>query len=113
MGDASLISADVLSNLADEIYDNQMNATLEIECIVKQLSLSGEHDKIFNQSTMEFASSPQANHKKRELIGLRAATFGLRSKVVRHLAVDELIGTVEITAADAFSHLLQVRWHVT
>ncbi|XP_074577078.1 protein VAC14 homolog isoform X2 [Curcuma longa] len=89
MADAlSLIPASVLRNLADKLYEKRKNAALEIEGIIKQLTLSGEHDKIsavINLLTLEFAGSPQANHRKGGLIGLAAATVGLGTDAAQHL----------------------------
>ncbi|KAI3731521.1 hypothetical protein L1987_62709 [Smallanthus sonchifolius] len=59
-----------------------------IEGIVKQLTAVGDHDKItavINLLTHEFAYSPQANHRKGELIGLAAATVGLSTEPAQHL----------------------------
>ncbi|XP_073116288.1 protein VAC14 homolog isoform X3 [Elaeis guineensis] len=89
MADAlSVISASVFRNLADKLYEKRKNAALEIEGIVKQLALAGEHDKIaavINVLTTEFTYSPQANHRKGGLIGLAAATVGLATEAAQHL----------------------------
>ncbi|XP_042457383.1 protein VAC14 homolog isoform X1 [Zingiber officinale] len=89
MADAlSLIPANVFRNLADKLYEKRKNAALEIEGIIKQFALSGEHDKIsavINLLTSEFAGSPQANHRKGGLIGLAAATVGLGTDAAQHL----------------------------
>ncbi|KAL4332804.1 hypothetical protein GQ457_07G017520 [Hibiscus cannabinus] len=84
----SVIPASVLRNLSDKLYEKRKNAALEIEGIVKQLASSGDHDKIsalINLLAMEFAYSPQANHRKGGLIGLAAATVGLTSEASQHL----------------------------
>ncbi|XP_010916213.1 protein VAC14 homolog [Elaeis guineensis] len=84
----SIIPASVLRNLADKLYEKRKNAALEIEGIVKQLALAGEHDKIaavINLLTTEFTYSPQANHRKGGLIGLAAATVGLTTEASQHL----------------------------
>ncbi|XP_014509733.1 protein VAC14 homolog [Vigna radiata var. radiata] len=89
MADAlSLIPAAVLRNLADKLYEKRKNAALDIEGIVKQLAIAGDHDKItavINLLTTEFTYSPQANHRKGGLIGLAAATVGLTSEAAQHL----------------------------
>ncbi|XP_038984891.1 protein VAC14 homolog [Phoenix dactylifera] len=89
MADAlSVIPAAVLRNLADKLYEKRKNAALEIEGIVKQLTLAGEHDKIaavIKLLTTEFTSSSQANHRKGGLIGLAAATVGLATEASQHL----------------------------
>ncbi|XP_042426218.1 protein VAC14 homolog isoform X2 [Zingiber officinale] len=91
MADAlSLIPASVFRNLADKLYEKRKNAALEIEGIIKQLALSGEHDKIsavINLLISEFAGSPQANHRKGGLIGLAAVTVGLGTDAAQHLTV--------------------------
>ncbi|URE24094.1 hypothetical protein MUK42_15831 [Musa troglodytarum] len=84
----SLIPASVLRNLADKLYEKRKNAALEIEGIVKQLALAGEHEKIsavINLLTVDFACSPQANQRKGGLIGLAAATVGLAAEAAQHL----------------------------
>ncbi|KAK9099801.1 hypothetical protein Scep_023231 [Stephania cephalantha] len=84
MADAlSVIPAAVLRNLSDKLYEKRKNAAQEIEEIVKQLAMAGDHDKItamINLLTNEFTSSPQANHRKGGLIGLAAATVETISK---------------------------------
>ncbi|XP_020089671.1 protein VAC14 homolog isoform X1 [Ananas comosus] len=77
---SSIIPASVIRNLSDKLYEKRKNAALEIEGIVKQLAVAGEHEKIsavINLLTTEFTNSPQANHRKGGLIGLAAATVGL------------------------------------
>ncbi|KAL2992919.1 hypothetical protein AAZX31_10G078000 [Glycine max] len=52
-----LISAAMLRNLADKLYEKHKNAALDIEGIVKQLATAGDHDKItavINLLTTEF-----------------------------------------------------------
>ncbi|XP_048502612.1 protein VAC14 homolog isoform X3 [Beta vulgaris subsp. vulgaris] len=89
MADAlSIIPASVLRNLADKLYEKRKNAALEVEGIVKQLAVAGDHEKItavINLLTEEFTYSPQANHRKGGLIGLAAATVGLTSEAAQHL----------------------------
>ncbi|CAK9146249.1 unnamed protein product [Ilex paraguariensis] len=84
----SVVPASVLRNLSDKLYEKRKNAALEIENIVKQLTVAGEHDKIaavINLLTNEFTYSPQANHRKGGLIGLAAATVGLTSEAAPYL----------------------------
>ncbi|KAK2975903.1 hypothetical protein RJ640_027537 [Escallonia rubra] len=84
----SAIPASVLRNLSDKLYEKRKNAALEVEGIVKQLAVAGEHDKItavINLLTNEFTYSPQANHRKGGLIGLAAATVGLSVEASQHL----------------------------
>ncbi|XP_071926439.1 protein VAC14 homolog isoform X2 [Coffea arabica] len=84
----SIIPASVLRNLSDKLYEKRKNAALEVEGIVKQLAVAGEHDKIavvINLLVNEFTNSPQANHRKGGLIGLAAATVGLTSEAAQHL----------------------------
>ncbi|XP_057478120.1 protein VAC14 homolog isoform X2 [Actinidia eriantha] len=86
----SVIPAAVLRNLSDKLYEKRKNAALEVEGIVKQLAVAGDHDKItavINLLTNEFTYSPQANHRKGGLIGLAAATVGLTSEAAQHLEV--------------------------
>ncbi|KAG6407601.1 hypothetical protein SASPL_130597 [Salvia splendens] len=89
MADAlSVVPAAVLRNLSDKLYEKRKNAALEVEGIVKQLAMSGDHDKItalINLLTNEYTYSPQANHRKGGLIGLAAATVGLTSEAAQHL----------------------------
>ncbi|KAL0005217.1 hypothetical protein SO802_012778 [Lithocarpus litseifolius] len=89
MADAlSVVPASVLRNLSDKLYEKRKNAALEVEGIVKQLAVAGDHDKItavINLLTTEFTLSPQANHRKGGLIGLAAATVGLTSEAAQHL----------------------------
>ncbi|XP_044492182.1 protein VAC14 homolog isoform X2 [Mangifera indica] len=87
MADA-VIPASVLRSLADKLYEKRKNAALEVEGVVKQLALAGDHDKIsavINLLTTEFTYSPQANHRKGGLIGLAAVTVGLTSEAAQHL----------------------------
>ncbi|XP_071715414.1 protein VAC14 homolog [Rutidosis leptorrhynchoides] len=82
------IPAAVLRNLADKLYEKRKNAALEIEGIVKQLTVAGDHDKVnavINLLTHEFTYSPQVNHRKGGLIGLAAATVGLSAEAAQHL----------------------------
>ncbi|KAK9098631.1 hypothetical protein Syun_025676 [Stephania yunnanensis] len=56
-----------LEESIDKPYEKRKNANAEIEEIVKQLAMAGDHDKItamINLLTNEFPSSPQANHQK-------------------------------------------------
>ncbi|KAI3730687.1 hypothetical protein L1987_61860 [Smallanthus sonchifolius] len=89
MADAlSAIPAAVLRNLSDKLYEKRKIAALEVEGIVKQLTIAGDHDKItavINLLTHEFTYSSQANHRKGGLIGLAAATVGLSSEAAQHL----------------------------
>ncbi|KAK3222217.1 hypothetical protein Dsin_009242 [Dipteronia sinensis] len=89
MADAlSVIPAGVIRNLADKLYEKRKNAALEVEGIVKQLALAGDHEKIsavINLLTTDFTYSPQANHRKGGLIGLAAATVGLTTEAAQHL----------------------------
>ncbi|KAH0671226.1 hypothetical protein KY285_025827 [Solanum tuberosum] len=83
-----LIPAAVLRNLSDKLYEKRKNAALELEGIVKQLAVAGDHDKItavINLLTNEYTYSPQANHRKGGLIGLAAVTVGLTSEAAQHL----------------------------
>ncbi|KAK9107401.1 hypothetical protein Syun_023412 [Stephania yunnanensis] len=68
MADAlSVIPTVVLRNLSDKLYKKRKNVVQEIEEIVKQLAMAGDHDKItamINLLANEFTSSPQANHRK-------------------------------------------------
>ncbi|KAM7484705.1 hypothetical protein LguiA_000714 [Lonicera macranthoides] len=85
----SAIPAFVLRNLSDKLYEKRKNAALEIEGIVKQLALAGDHDKItalIKLLTNEFTYSPQANHRMGGLIALAATTVGLTSEAAsQHL----------------------------
>ncbi|KAJ7234738.1 hypothetical protein O6H91_Y450000 [Diphasiastrum complanatum] len=91
MSDAStLLSASVLRNLADKLYEKRKNAALEVEGILKALTIAGDHDKIsavISILTNDYALSPQANHRKGGLIGLAAATVGLASEAAQYLDV--------------------------
>ncbi|KAL8112300.1 hypothetical protein AgCh_019849 [Apium graveolens] len=82
------IPASVIRNLSDKLYEKRKNAALEVEGVVKQLTVLGDHDKItavINLVTNEFTYSPQANHRKGGLIGLAAVTVGLTSEAAQHL----------------------------
>ncbi|RZC74862.1 hypothetical protein C5167_050339 [Papaver somniferum] len=84
----SIIPAAVLRNLADKLYEKRKNAALEVEGIVKQLAIAGDHDRITAVISLlitEFTYSPQANHRKGGLIGLAAATVGLTTEAAQHL----------------------------
>lgn len=107
MADAlSVIPAAVLRNLSDKLYEKRKNAALEVEGIVKQLALAGDHDKItavINLLTNEYTYSPQANHRKGGLIGLAAATVGLTSEAAQHL--DQIVPPVLNSFADQDSRV--------
>ncbi|KAJ0703453.1 putative vacuole morphology and inheritance protein [Helianthus annuus] len=84
------IPAAVIWNLVDKLYEKRKNAALDVEGIVKQLTVAGDHDKIIVVIKLlvhEFAYSSQANHRKGGLIGLAAATVGLSSEASQHLEV--------------------------
>ncbi|XP_008813536.1 protein VAC14 homolog [Phoenix dactylifera] len=89
MGDyMSIIPAAVLRNLADKLYEKRKNAALEVESIVKQLAVAGEHEKInvvIHLLNEDFTFSPQANHRKGGLIGLAAVTVGLTKEAAHFL----------------------------
>ncbi|KAG1334170.1 protein VAC14 [Cocos nucifera] len=89
MGDyVSIIPAAVLKNLSDKLYEKRKNAALEVEWIVKQLAVAGEHEKInavINMLNVDFTYSPQANHRKGGLIGLAAVTVGLTKDAALYL----------------------------
>ncbi|ONL95234.1 Protein VAC14-like protein [Zea mays] len=84
----SIIPGAVLRNLSDKLYEKRKNAALEIEGIVKQLAMAGEHERIsavISLLTNDFTYSPQTNHRKGGLIGLAAVTVGLTSEAAQHL----------------------------
>ncbi|KAJ6816635.1 protein VAC14-like protein isoform X1 [Iris pallida] len=83
----SLIPAGVLRNLSDKLYEKRKNAALEIEGVVKQLSVANEREKIdaIIGFLIECTYSPQANQRKGGLIGLAAATVGLTTQATKHL----------------------------
>ncbi|KAK8923988.1 hypothetical protein KSP39_PZI019579 [Platanthera zijinensis] len=84
----SIIPAFVLRNLSDKLYEKRKNAALEIEGIVKQLALAGEHEKIssvINLLVTEYTHSLHANQRKGGLIGLAAVTVGLTAEASQHL----------------------------
>jgi len=84
----SIIPGAVLRNLSDKLYEKRKNAALEIEGIVKQLAMAGEHERIsavISLLTNDFTYSPQSNHRKGGLIGLAAVTVGLTSEAAQHL----------------------------
>jgi vacuole morphology and inheritance protein 14 len=63
----SLLSASVLRNLADKLYEKRKIAALEVEGTVRGLVSVQDHDKISNLIsllTFDYALSPQANHRK-------------------------------------------------
>ncbi|KAF0934336.1 hypothetical protein E2562_024823 [Oryza meyeriana var. granulata] len=63
----SIIPCAVMRNLSDKLYEKRKNAVLKIEGIVKQLAMTGEHDKIsavIALLTNDFIMLPQANHRK-------------------------------------------------
>ncbi|KAL6577517.1 PtdIns(3,5)P(2) sythesis regulation factor [Orobanche minor] len=91
----AVIPAAVLRNLSDKLYEKRKNAALEVEGIVKQLAMAGDHDKItavINLLANEYTYSPQANHRKGGLIGLAAATVGLTTEAAQHL--DQIVPPV-------------------
>ncbi|KAK4484088.1 hypothetical protein RD792_011308, partial [Penstemon davidsonii] len=107
MADAlSVIPAAVLRNLSDKLYEKRKNAALEVEGIVKQLTVAGDHDKItalINLLANEYTYSPQANHRKGGLIGLAAATVGLTSEAAQHL--DQIVPPVLNSFSDQDSRV--------
>ncbi|XP_020277156.1 protein VAC14 homolog isoform X1 [Asparagus officinalis] len=93
MGDA--IPVTVQRGLADKLYEKRKIAALEIEGIVKQLAVAGDHEKIsavISILTTEFTYSPQTNHRKGGLLGLAAVTVGLATAAPQHL--DEIVPPV-------------------
>ncbi|XP_022882114.1 protein VAC14 homolog [Olea europaea var. sylvestris] len=107
MADAlSVIPMAVLRNLSDKLYEKRKNAALEVEGIVKQLAMAGDHDKItavINLLTTEFTHSAQANHRKGGLIGLAAATVGLTSEAAQHL--EQIVPSVLYSFSDQDSRV--------
>ncbi|XP_051149030.1 protein VAC14 homolog [Andrographis paniculata] len=102
----SVIPAATLRNLSDKLYEKRKNAALEVEGIVKQLAVAGDHDKIsgvINLLANEYTYSPQANHRKGGLIGLAAATVGLTSEAAQHL--DQIIPPVLNSFSDQDSRV--------
>ncbi|KAF3680504.1 hypothetical protein FXO37_03284 [Capsicum annuum] len=100
----SLIPASVLRNLSDKLYEKRKHAALELEGIVKQLAVAGDHDKItavINLLTQEYTYSPQANHRKGGLIGLAAVTVGLTSEAAQHLEVSLRLNSTPTTGEGA------------
>jgi len=89
MGDTiSPLSASVLRNLADKLYEKRKIAALEIEGVVKSYTAAQDHEKISSLISFlidDFAMSPQANHRKGGLLALAAATVGLASEASPHL----------------------------
>ncbi|KMZ69626.1 VAC14-like protein [Zostera marina] len=82
------VSAALLRNLADKLYEKRKSAALELEGIVKSLCIAGDHEKVtalVKLLTREFTQSPQSNHRKGGLIGLAAVTVGLAGEASRHL----------------------------
>ncbi|AQK65635.1 Sas10/Utp3/C1D family [Zea mays] len=93
----STIPGAVLRNLSDKLYEKRKNAALEIEGIVKQLAMAGEHERIsavISLLTNNFTYSPQTNHRKGGLIGLAAVTVGLTSEAAQHL--ETCLGTTDL-----------------
>ncbi|GFP83563.1 protein vac14 homolog [Phtheirospermum japonicum] len=106
MADISVIPAAVLRNLSDKLYEKRKNAALEVEGIVKQLAMAGDHDKItavINLLANEYTYSPQTNHRKGGLIGLAAATVGLTSEAAQHL--DQIVPPVLYSFTDQDSRV--------
>jgi vacuole morphology and inheritance protein 14 len=91
MGDTiSPLSASVLRNLADKLYEKRKIAALEIEGVVKSYTAAQDHEKISSLISFlidDFAMSPQANYRKGGLLALAAATVGLASEASPHLEV--------------------------
>jgi vacuole morphology and inheritance protein 14 len=89
MGDTiSPLSASVLRNLADKLYEKRKIAALEVEGVVKSYTVAQDHEKISSLISFlidDFAMSPQANHRKGGLLALAAATVGLASEASPHL----------------------------
>ncbi|KAG9153179.1 hypothetical protein Leryth_024073 [Lithospermum erythrorhizon] len=91
----SIITSAVFRSLSDKLYEKRKNAALELEGIVKQLTVAGEHDKItavIKLLSDEFTQSPQSNNKKGGLIGLAAVTVGLSTEAAQHL--DQIVPPV-------------------
>lgn len=107
MADAlSFLPASMLRNLSDKLYEKRKNAALEVEGIVKQLALAGDHEKInavIDLLVKDFTYSPQANHRKGGLIGLAAATVGLTSDASHHL--EQIVPPVLYSFADQDSRV--------
>ncbi|XXG51177.1 hypothetical protein AAC387_Pa02g5009 [Persea americana] len=84
----SLFPPAVLRNLQDKLYEKRKNAAHEVEGIVKQLALAGDHHKIMAVIEMlvqEFIRSAHANQRKGGLIGLAAATVALTNEANQYL----------------------------
>ncbi|KAL3635940.1 PtdIns(3,5)P(2) sythesis regulation factor [Castilleja foliolosa] len=106
MADITVIPAAVLRNLSDKLYEKRKNAALEVEGIVKQLAMSGDHDKVtavINLLANEYTYSAQTNHRKGGLIGLAAATVGLTSEAAQHL--DQIVPPVLYSFTDQDSRV--------
>ncbi|BBN11517.1 vacuole morphology and inheritance protein 14 [Marchantia polymorpha subsp. ruderalis] len=106
MDATALLPTSVLRNLSDKLYEKRKNAALEVEGVVKQLTASGEHEKIsgvIQVLTNDFAMSPQANHRKGGLIGLAAATVGLANDASQHL--DRIVPPVLNSSTDEDSRV--------
>ncbi|KAL8142084.1 hypothetical protein V2J09_015116 [Rumex salicifolius] len=85
---ADPLPVSVIRNLSDKLYEKRKNAALEVEGIVKNLVVQGDHQKISAVIKLlgeDLTPSPQANQRKGGLIGLAAATVGLTSEAAQHL----------------------------
>ncbi|KAL5137336.1 Pre-mRNA-splicing factor SLU7-A [Glycine soja] len=66
-----LISAAMLRNLADKLYEKHKNAALDIEGIVKQLATAGDHDKITANLLIDHKPTIGSQIKTREIVALK------------------------------------------
>eukprot|EP01117_Protostelium_nocturnum_P008191 TRINITY_DN2920_c0_g1_i1.p1 TRINITY_DN2920_c0_g1~~TRINITY_DN2920_c0_g1_i1.p1 ORF type:complete len:747 (-),score=254.35 TRINITY_DN2920_c0_g1_i1:4-2244(-) len=89
------IPQSISRNLSDRIYEKRKLGALEIEELVKGLSLNKEEDRIrsvIQYLVSNFAESPQGNARKGGLIALAASAIGLGNEI--HKFIDQLIPPV-------------------
>ncbi|KAH1137313.1 hypothetical protein GYH30_027348 [Glycine max] len=106
-----LISAAMLRNLADKLYEKHKNAALDIEGIVKQLATAGDHDKItavINLEVILLNVYACSQIKTREIVALKKirmdnererVSFVCLRFIFKHLIVHFSLSKSEVTVA--------------
>ncbi|KAI0492962.1 hypothetical protein KFK09_027238 [Dendrobium nobile] len=111
MADAlSIIPTSVLRNLADKLYEKRKNAALEIEGIVKQLAIAGEHEKISSVISLlvtDFTYSPQPNHRK-QIVPPVLNSFLDQDSRVRYYACEALYNIAKVVRGDFIVYFNQI-----
>jgi hypothetical protein len=72
-----------LRNLSDKLYEKRKTAALEVEQCTRAILHSGDAGRLrslIDMLAVDYAGSPNANHRKGGLIGLAAVTVGLANE---------------------------------